>query len=46
MAPPLRVAPLLFFSGCCALVYQIAWLRVFAKTEPLRFSMRLGPDEP
>ncbi|MBL8607316.1 MAG: spermidine synthase, partial [Myxococcales bacterium] len=22
-----RVAPLLFFSGLCALVYQVAWLR-------------------
>ena len=29
MSPPPRVAPLLFFSGCCALVYQIAWLREF-----------------
>jgi len=46
LAPPLRVAPLLFLSGCCALVYRIAWLREFAKTQPLRFSARLGLDEP
>jgi hypothetical protein len=38
----MRVAPLLFFSGCCALVYEIAWLREFAETAPLRFSARLG----
>ena len=25
--PATRVAPLLFFSGACALVYQVAWLR-------------------
>src|SRR6185295_20053507 len=28
-SPALRVAPLLFLSGLCALVYQIAWLREF-----------------
>ncbi|MBW2525209.1 MAG: spermidine synthase, partial [Deltaproteobacteria bacterium] len=34
----LRVAPLLFFSGLCALVYQVAWLRelrlVFGASTP------------
>ena len=33
-----RVAPLLFFSGLCALVYQVAWLRelrrVFGASTP------------
>jgi hypothetical protein len=33
-----RVAPLLFFSGICALIYQVAWLRelrlVFGASTP------------
>ena len=28
-SPPWRVAPLLFFSGLCALIYQTVWLREF-----------------
>jgi len=30
-APPLAyaLAPFIFFSGCCALIYQIGWLREF-----------------